>query len=210
MNVSAPFIRRPIATTLMAIGLFLTGLVAYFFLPVSSLPSIDFPTIRIIASRPGADPATMAASVAAPLERRLSEIAGIAQLTSVSTLGSTIVTAQFEITRPIDKAAQDVQSAINAAITDLPSDLPAPPQFRKANPAAMPVLILALTSETLMPSALYDAADTVIAQKLSQVEGVAEVQVNGAEQPAIRIQVDPSRLASMGVGLDTVARAVSA
>ena len=210
MNVSAPFIRRPIATTLMAIGLFLTGLVAYVFLPVSSLPSIDFPTIRIIASRPGADPATMAASVAAPLERRLSEIAGIAQLTSVSTLGSTIVTAQFELTRPIDKAAQDVQSAINAAITDLPSDLPAPPQFRKANPAAMPVLILALTSETVMPSALYDAADTVIAQKLSQVEGVAEVQVNGAEQPAIRIQVDPSRLASMGVGLDTIAGAVAA
>jgi len=210
VSISTPFIRRPVATTLMAIGLFLTGLVAYFFLPVSSLPSIDFPTIRIIATRPGADPATMAASVAAPLERRLSEIAGITELTSVSSLGGTVVTAQFDLKRPIDKAAQDVQSAINAATTDLPSDLPATPQFRKANPAAMPVLILALTSDILPASALYDAADTVIAQKLSQVEGVAEVQVNGAEQPAIRIQVDPSRLASMGIGLDTVANAVSA
>ena len=210
MNFSAPFIRRPVATTLLAVGLFLAGLVAYFFLPVSSLPSIDFPTIRIIASRPGADPATMAASVAAPLERRLSEIAGITELTSVSALGATVVTAQFDLNRPIDKAAQDVQSAINAAATDLPSDLPTTPQFRKANPAAMPVLILALTSDSLPASALYDAADTVIAQKLSQVEGVAEVQVNGAEQPAIRIQVDPSRLASMGVGLDTIANAVSA
>ena len=210
MSISTPFIRRPVATTLMAVGLFLTGLVAYFFLPVSSLPSIDFPTIRIIATRPGADPATMAASVAAPLERRLSEIAGVAELTSVSSLGGTVVTVQFDLKRPIDKAAQDVQSAINAAIGDLPSDLPAPPQFRKANPAAMPVLILALTSDSLPASALYDAADTVIAQKLSQVEGVAEVQVNGAEQPAIRIQVDPARLASMGVGLDTIAGAVSA
>ena len=210
MSISGPFIRRPVATTLMAIGLFLAGVVAYFFLPVSSLPSIEFPTIRVIATRPGADPATMAASVAAPLERRLSEIAGIAELTSVSSLGGTVVTAQFDLKRPIDKAAQDVQSAINAATTDLPSDLPATPQFRKANPAAMPVLILALTSDILPASALYDAADTVIAQKLSQVEGVAEVQVNGAEQPAIRIQVDPSRLASMNIGLDTVANAVSA
>lgn len=208
MNFSAPFIRRPVATTLIAVGLFLAGAVAYVFLPVSSLPSIDFPTIRIIAARPGADPATMAASVAAPLERRLSEIAGIAELTSTSSLGASVITAQFELTRPVDKAAQDVQSAINAAATDLPSDLPVLPQFRKANPAAMPVLILALTSDTMPASAIYDAADTVIAQKLSQVEGVAEVQVNGAEQPAIRVQVDPSRLASMGIGLDTIANSI--
>ncbi|MFO1116240.1 MAG: efflux RND transporter permease subunit [Beijerinckiaceae bacterium] len=210
MNFSAPFIRRPVATSLMAAGIFLTGMVAYFLLPVSSLPAIDLPTIRIMAVRPGADPATMAASVAAPLERRLSEISGITELTSTSTLGSSVITAQFDLNRKIDKAAQDVQSAINAAATDLPSDLPMVPAFRKANPSAMPVLILALTSDTMPASAIYDAADTVIAQKLSQVEGVAEVQVNGAEQPAIRIQVDPSRLASMGIGLDTVANQVVA
>ncbi len=210
MNFSAPFIRRPVATTLMAVGIFLSGMVAYFFLPVSSLPAIDLPTIRIVAARPGADPATMAASVAAPLERRLSEIAGITELTSTSALGASVITAQFDLNRKIDKAAQDVQSAINAAVTDLPADLPAFPSFRKANPSAMPVLILALTSDSLPASAIYDAADTVIAQKLSQVEGVAEVQVNGAEQPAIRIQVDPARLASMGIGLDTVANQVVA
>ena len=210
MNFSAPFIRRPVATTLLAVGLFLAGAVAYFVLPVSSLPSIDFPTIRIIASRPGADPATMAASVAAPIERRLSEISGISEMTSSSTLGTSVITTQFDLKRPVDKAARDVQAAINAAVTDLPSDLPILPQFRKANPAAMPVLILALTSDTMPASAIYDAADTVIAQKLSQVEGVAEIQVNGAEQPAIRIQVDPARLASMKLGLDTVANAVVA
>ena len=208
MNFSAPFIRRPVATTLLAVGLFLAGAVAYFLLPVASLPSIDFPTIRILASRPGADPATMAASVAAPLERQLSAIAGVAEMTSSSTLGSTVITVQFDLSRAVDKAAQDVQSAINAAVTDLPSDLPTVPAFRKANPSAMPVLILALTSDTMPASAIYDAADTVVAQKLSQVDGVAEVDVNGAEQPAIRIQVDPSRLASMRLGLDTVANQV--
>jgi hydrophobe/amphiphile efflux-1 (HAE1) family protein len=210
MNFSAPFIRRPVATTLIGVGIFLAGVVAYFLLPVSSLPAIDLPTVRIIASRPGADPATMAASVAAPLERRLSEISGITEMTSTSTLGSSVITAQFDLNRKIDKAAQDVQSAINAAATDLPSDLPMVPAFRKANSNAMPVLILALTSDTMPASAIYDAADTVIAQKLSQVEGVAEVQVNGAEQPAVRIQLDPARLASMGLGLDTVASRVVA
>ena len=210
MNFSAPFIRRPVATTLLAVGVFLAGAVAYFLLPVASLPSIDLPTVRIIASRPGADPATMAASVAAPLERRLSEISGVTELTSASTLGSSVITAQFDLDRKIDKAAQDVQSAINAAVTDLPSGPADLPAFRKANPSAMPVLILALTSDTMPASAIYDAADTVIAQKLSQVDGVAEVQVNGAEQPAIRIQLDPTRLASMGLGLDTVANRVIA
>ncbi|MDE2362842.1 MAG: efflux RND transporter permease subunit [Hyphomicrobiales bacterium] len=210
MNFSAPFIRRPVATTLLAVGIFLAGVVAYFLLPVSSLPSIELPTVRIIASRPGADPATMAASVAAPLERHLSEIAGITELTSTNTLGSSVITAQFDLNRKIDKAAQDVQSAINAAVTDLPSDLPTVPAFRKANSNAFPVLILALTSDTMPASAIYDAADTVIAQKMSQVDGVAEVQVSGAEQPAIRVQVDPSRLASMRLGLDTIANRVIA
>ena len=208
MNISEPFIRRPVGTTLLAIGLFLAGAVAYFFLPVSSLPAVDLPTIRVIASRPGADPATMAASVAAPLERRLTEISGVAELTSSSSLGSSVITVQFDTNRKIENAARDVQAAINAAATDLPLDLPVLPTFRKANPAAAPILILTLTSDTIPASAIYDAADTVIAQRLSQVEGVAEVSVSGAEQPAIRVRVDPARLAAMGVGLDTVANAI--
>lgn len=210
MNFSAPFIRRPVATTLMAIGILLAGAVAYFALPVASLPAIDLPTIRVIASRPGADPATMAASVAAPLERRISEVSGIVELTSYSSLGTSVIVAQFDLGRQIDKAARDIQSAINAAATDLPLDLPNTPTFRKANPSAQPILVLALTSSTIPPSGLYDAADTVIAQKLSQVEGVAEVQVSGAEQPAIRIQVDSARLAAMSIGLDQIANAVIA
>src|SRR3954466_8693587 len=188
MNVSAPFIRRPIGTTLLAIGLFLTGAVAYAFLPVASLPSVDLPTIRVSASRPGADPATMAATVAAPLERRLGAIAGVTEITSQSSLGTTSIAVQFELSRKPDNAARDVQAALNAAATDLPSDLPNLPIFRKANPAAAPVLILALTSPTMSTSAMYDVADTVIAQRIAQVEGVADVNVSGAEQPAIRVR----------------------
>ena len=210
MNFSAPFIRRPVATTLIAVGLFLAGVVAYVALPVASLPAIDLPTIRVSAARPGADPATMAASVAAPLERRIGEVSGVVELTSSSSLGATSITVQFDLGRNVDKAARDVQAAINAAMTDLPLDLPSSPTFRKANPSAMPVLVLALTSTTIAPSGLYDAADTVIAQRLSQVEGVAEVQVSGAEQPAIRIQIDSARAAAMGLGLDEIARAVIA
>ncbi|MDE2579466.1 MAG: efflux RND transporter permease subunit [Hyphomicrobiales bacterium] len=210
MNISAPFIRRPVATTLMAVGIFLAGAAAYFTLPVASLPAIELPIVRIMATRPGADPATMAASVAAPLERRLSEISGVTEMTSTSTLGSSVISMQFDADRPVDKAARDVQAALNAAATDLPSDLPTLPIFRKANPAAMPVIIFALTSDSLTPSALYDAADTVLAQRLSQVEGVAEVQVNGAQQPAIRIQADAARLAATRVSLTAVANAVVA
>ncbi len=202
MNISAPFIRRPVGTTLMAIGLFLVGAVAYVFLPVASLPSVEFPVIRVIATRPGADPETMAASVAAPLERRLGEIAGVNELTSNSTLGSATIAIQFDLNRNIDNAARDVQAALNAAATDLPGDLPMLPSFRKANPAAAPVIILALTSDTLPASAVYDAADTVVAQRISQVDGVGEVTVNGAEQPAIRVRVDPARLAAMGISLE--------
>src|SRR6266508_55902 len=163
MNFSYPFIRRPVGTTLLGIGLFLLGAVAYVFLPVASLPSIDFPIIRVSTSRPGADPATMAATVAAPLERRLAEIAGVTEITSTSALGSTSIAVQFDLSRNIDGAARDVQAAINAAASDLPTDLPMVPTFRKANPAAAPILILALTSKTMAPSALYDVADTVIA-----------------------------------------------
>ncbi len=209
MNFSLPFIKRPIGTTLMAIGLFLTGAVAYRFLPVASLPSVDFPTINVSASRPGADPGTMAATVAAPLERRIGEIAGVTELTSVSSLGAAQITVQFDLTRSIEGAARDVQAAINAALSDLPADIPTLPTFRKANPTATPIIILALTSKTLLPSAVYDAADTVIAQRLSQVTGVADVTVAGSEQPAVRVRVDPARLAAMGVNLEDVRNAVS-
>jgi multidrug efflux pump len=210
VTLSEPFIRRPVGTGLMALGLLLVGLVAYVFLPVASLPSVEFPTIRVSAARPGADPATMAATVAAPLERRLGAIAGVTEITSQSSLGTTQIAVQFELGRSVDKAARDVQAALNAAATDLPADLPTLPIFRKANPAAAPVLILALTSETLASSALYDAADTVVAQRISQVEGVADVNVSGAEQPAIRVRLDPDRLAAMGLSLERVRLAIMA
>ena len=209
MNFSEPFIRRPVGTTLLAIGIFLVGLVAYHFLPVASMPTIEYPTISVTASRPGADPEIMAATVAAPLERRLGEIPGVSELTSRSSLGTTRITVQFDLNRNIDSAARDVQAAINAAQTDLPSDLPARPTFRKTNPAATPIMILALTSNTVTASALYDAADTVIVQRLSQIEGVADVSVNGAEQPAIRVRVNPIALASMGLSMEDVRTAIA-
>lgn len=209
MNFSWPFIRRPIGTTLLAIGLFLTGAIAYGFLPVASLPSVEFPTVSITASRPGADPSVMAATIAAPLERRLGEIAGVTEMTSRSSQGSTRITVQFDLSRNADGAARDVQAAINAAMTDLPSDLPSVPTFRKMNPAAAPVLILALTSKTMPASAIYDAADSIIVQRLSQVEGVADVSVAGSEQPAIRVRVDPDRLAATGTTLEQVRTAIA-
>jgi hydrophobe/amphiphile efflux-1 (HAE1) family protein len=209
MNFSEPCIRRPIGTTLLAIGLFLVGLVAYQFLPVASMPTVDFPTITVSANRPGADPLIMAATVAAPLERRLGEIAGVTELTSRSSLGLTRISIQFDLTRNIDGAARDVQAAINAAIADLPGDLQSTPSFRKSNPAAIPIMILALTSSNVPPSAIYDAADTVVAQRLSQVKGVAEVSVNGAEQPSIRVRVNPQALAAMGLGLEDVRTAIA-
>jgi multidrug efflux pump len=208
MNFSRPFIERPIGTTLLALGLLLVGIVAYRFLPVASLPSVEFATINVSATRPGADPETMAATIAAPLERRLGEIAGVTEMTSVSSLGSSRISIQFDLSRSLDGAARDVQAALNAAATDLPSDLPMLPRFKKSNPAAAPVLILALTSSTLSPSDIYDAADTVIAQRISQVDGVAEVTVSGAEQPAIRVRVNPVALASIGLGMDDVRAAI--
>ncbi|HWK94197.1 MAG TPA: efflux RND transporter permease subunit [Pseudolabrys sp.] len=209
MNFSWPFIRRPIGTTLLAIGLFLTGAIAYGFLPVASLPSVEFPTVSVSASRPGADPSVMAATIAAPLERRLGEIAGVTEMTSRSSQGSTRITVQFDLSRNADGAARDVQAAINAAMTDLPSDLPSVPTFRKMNPAAAPVLILALTSKTMPASAIYDAADSIIVQRLSQVDGVADVSVAGSEQPAIRVRVDPERLAATGTTLEQIRTAIS-
>jgi multidrug efflux pump len=209
MNFSYPFIRRPIGTALLAIGLFLVGVVAYSALPVASMPTVEFPTIRVSASRPGADPNIMSATVAAPLERRLGAIPGVTDLTSTSSLGTTNITIQFDLNRDIDGAARDVQAALNAALTDLPGDLPTLPTMRKVNPAASPVLILALTSKTMLASEMYDVADSVIAQRLSQVDGVAEVTVNGAEQPAIRIRVNPVAIASMGVNMEDIRAAVS-
>ena len=209
MNFSRPFIHRPIGTTLLAVGLFLLGVVAYQFLPVASLPSVELATISVSANRPGADPNIMAATVAAPLERRLGEIAGVTEITSVSSLGNTRITVQFDLSRSIEGAARDVQAALNAALSDLPSDMPTLPTFRKFNPSAAPILILALTSKTLQPSDIYDAADSVISQRLSQVQGVADVTVAGSEQPAIRVRVDPGRLANMGLALEDVRAAIA-
>ena len=209
-SFSAPFILRPIGTALLAAGLFLLGAVAYVNLPVASLPTVDFPTLRVQASRPGADPETMAATIAAPLERRLGEIAGVTELTSVSSQGTTGISIQFDLSRNIDGAARDVQAALNAATADLPSDLPQVPTFRKLNPSAAPVLILAMTSKVLAPTALYDVADTVIAQRMSQVDGVAQVQVSGAEQPAVRVRVNPTLLQSMGLSMEDVRSAIDA
>ncbi|MDQ8730107.1 efflux RND transporter permease subunit [Bradyrhizobium sp. LHD-71] len=207
-SFSEPFILRPVGTILLAIGLFLTGIVAYLSLPVASVPNIDFPVIRVFASRPGADPKVMAATVAAPLERRLGEISGVEQMTSTSTLGNTSIMLQFSLGRDIDRAARDVQAAINASIADLPSDLPSLPRFRKANPAASPILVVALTSKTLPPSALYDVADTVLIQRISQIPGVGEVTVSGAEQPAVRVRLNPGALASAGISTETVRSAI--
>jgi multidrug efflux pump len=208
VNFSYPFIRRPVGTTLLAIGMFLVGCVAYSFLPVASLPSFELPTVRVTASRPGADPAIMAATVAAPLERRLGEIAGVSEITSVSSLGSSSITIQFDLGRSIDGAGRDVQAALNAAATDLPGDLPTLPTFRKVNPAAFPIFIVALTSPTIPAAEIYNIADTVVVQRLSQVEGVAEVTATGAEQPAVRVQFNPVALAAIGLSAEDVRNAI--
>lgn len=209
MSFSEPFIRRPIGTALMALGLMLMGLVAYRLLPVASLPTVDLPVIFVSANQPGADPETMAATVAAPLERTLGTIAGVNELTSTSSLGNSRILLQFDLNRSVVGAARDVQAALNAAATDLPTDLPTLPVFRKANPNAFPILIFALTSDTIAAPQIYDVADTVLAQRLSQIRGVAQVQVSGAAQPAMRVTVDPARLAAMGVSMENVRTAVA-
>ncbi len=210
MGFSAIFIHRPVATFLLALGLLLAGCVAYFFLPVAALPSVDIPTIVVFANRPGADPANIASAICAPLERRLGEIAGVTELTSLSSTGAGSIIVQFDISRDIDGAAHDVQAAINAALPDLPSDLPVRPFFRKFNPASFPIMTIALTSDTLSPAQIYDAADTVLAQRLSQVEGVSQVQVNGAEKPAVRVRLDPAALAAAHLSAEDVYAAIRA
>ena len=210
VNFSAPFVVRPVATILLSLGLLLTGIVAYRFLPVSPLPSIDIPTIVVFAARPGGDPETMATSMAAPLERRLGEIAGVTELTSTSGTGTSTIVVQFDISRDIDGAGHDVQAAINAATSDLPSDLPSRPYFRKFNPAAAPIMTIALTSDTLSLGQVYDLADSVLAQRLAQVPGVGQVQVNGAEKPAVRVRVDPAALAAAHLSMQDVVTALKA
>ncbi len=204
MHLSAPFIRRPVATTLLSFALLLAGAVAYGLLPVASLPEIDFPTINVNANLPGASPETMASAVATPLERQFGRIAGITQMTSASSLGGTSVTLQFDLNRDINGAARDVQAAINAARGQLPANLPRNPGFWKVNPADAPIMILALTSDTLPKGQIYDAADSILSQKIAQVPGVGETFVGGSAQPAVRVELNPLQLSSYNIGLEAV------
>jgi multidrug efflux pump len=204
MSISEPFVRRPIATSLLAIGLMLAGMVAYKFLPVAPLPQVDFPSINVSATYSGVDPETAATSLAAPLERRFANIAGVNEITSVSQLNGTRITLQFDLSRDINGAARDVQAAINAASSELPAGLPSPPNYRKANPNDLPVLILALTSDSVPLSAIYNQAEELLVPALSQVPGVSEVDVGGGARTAVRVQVDPSALAEMGLSIDNV------
>jgi HAE1 family hydrophobic/amphiphilic exporter-1 len=208
MNLSDLFIRRPVMTTLIMLGILLFGIMGYRLLPVSDLPNVDFPTLVVNASLPGATPETMASSVATPLERQFSTIAGLDVMSSSNTQGVTQITLQFSLTRNIDAAAQDVQSAIAASLRQLPADMPTPPSFRKVNPADAPVLMMALTSPTLPLYSLNEYAETMLAQRISTVSGVAQVQVYGAQKYAVRVQLDPDKLASRGIGIDEVQSAI--
>jgi len=209
MNLSAPFIDRPVATTLLTLGLVLAGALAWRLLPVSPLPRVDIPTIKVSASLPGASPETMAAAVTLPLERSLGRIAGITEMTSSSALGSTRIVLQFDLDRDINGAARDVQAALNAAHSLLPSGLLINPSYRKVNPADAPVMILGLTSDTMTQGQMYDAASTVIAQKLSQLRGVGEVEIGGSSLPAVRVELNPQALHQYGIGLDNVRTAIA-
>jgi len=204
MSVSAQFIKRPIGTTLLALALLLVGLVAYPLLPIAPLPQVDFPTLQVSASLPGASPETMASNVAQPLERQFSLIAGLSQMTSQSGTGSTQITLQFDLNRPIDAAALDVQTAINAAAGQLPPNLPSPPSFRKVNPADSPIMLVAVQSKILPLTQVNDQADNILAQQISQISGVGLVTLGGAQKPAVRIQVDPAKLATVGLSLEDI------
>ncbi len=210
MNISATFINRPVATTLLTLGVALAGAVAFTLLPVAPLPQVDFPTISVQASLPGASPETMASTVATPLERTLGVIAGVTEITSSSSLGSTRVTLQFDLSRNIDGAARDVQAALNAARTLLPTGLPSNPTYRKVNPADAPIMILSLTSASMSRAKMYDAASTILEQKISQLEGIGQVTVGGASLPAVRVELDPPTLNRMGIGVEDVRAAIVA
>ena len=210
MNLTELSIRRPVATTLLTAGITLAGATAFGLLPVAPLPQVDFPTISVQAQLPGASPEVMAATVATPLERALGRIAGVTEMTSSSSLGNARITLQFDLNRDIDGAARDVQAAINAARNQLPTSLPRNPTYRKVNPADAPIMILALTSDTMDRGQMYDAASTILAQRISQASGVGQVTVGGASLPAVRVELNPTALNSYGVALDDVRAALAA
>jgi multidrug efflux pump len=210
MNISAPFIKRPVATSLLSMGLLLFGALAYPFLPLATLPEVEYPTITVYANLPGASPETMATAVATPLERMFGRIAGITQMTSLSQLGSTNITMQFDLDRNVDAAARDVQAAINAARGQLPANLPTNPNWRKVNPAEIDIVSIALTSDTATTAQLYDVADSILAQKISQIAGVGQVTVGGSSRPGVRAELNPLLLSKLGLGLDDVRAALAA
>ncbi|HEY2635028.1 MAG TPA: efflux RND transporter permease subunit, partial [Steroidobacteraceae bacterium] len=204
MSISEPFVRRPIATSLLMGGIFLVGLVVFPLLPVAPLPQVDFPTIQVSAQLPGASPETMAATVATPLEYQFAQISGLTQMTSTNLLGNSQITLQFDLNRNIDAAAQDVQTGISAAAGQLPKNLPTPPTYRKVNPADAPVLLLGATSSTLPLTEVDDYIETKLAPQISQIPGVAQVSIGGQQKPAIRIQLDPAKLVAKGLSLEDV------
>jgi hydrophobic/amphiphilic exporter-1 (mainly G- bacteria), HAE1 family len=210
VSISTPFIKRPIATSLLMAGILLVGLVAFPMLPVAALPQVDFPTLSVTALLPGASPETMASAVAQPLEYQFSQVPGVTQMTSSSVLGSTQITVQFDLSRNIDAAAQDIESAINAAGGQLPKNLPSPPSYKKVNPADSPILILAAHSDVLPITKVDDLAETVVAQQISRIPGVAQVSIGGQQKPAVRVQVDPAKIAALGIQLEDVANVITA
>ena len=208
MNISGLFIRRPVTTTLVMLGILMFGVMAYKSLPVSDLPTVDFPTITVSANLPGASAETMASGVATPLEKNFSTIAGLDSMSSTSTLGRTQITLQFSLSRNIDAAAQDVQSMIARSARDLPQNMPSPPSYRKVNPANNSILLLALTSETLPLSTVDEFAQTILAQRISMISGVAQVDVIGSQKYAVRVQLDPNQMAARQIGIDDVVNAI--
>jgi len=209
MSISTPFIERPIATSLLMVGVFLVGLVAFFLLPVAPLPQVDFPTIVVTAALPGASPETMASAVATPLEYQFAEISGVSQMTSTSVLGTSQITVQFDLSRNIDAAAQDIQAAIDAAGGQLPKNLPSPPSYRKVNPADSSILVYSIHSDTLPITAVDDYAENVISQQISQLPGVAQVSIGGQQKPAVRVQIDPTKIAALGIQLEDIATVIT-
>src|SRR6202161_356434 len=210
MSISEPFVRRPIATSLLMGGIFLVGLVVFPFLPVAPLPQVDFPTISVSATLPGASPETMASSVATPLETQFAQISGLSQMTSTNALGTTNITLQFDLNRSIDAAAQDVQTGIDAAGGQLPKNLPTPPTYKKVNPADSPILILAVHSDVLPVTTVDDYAENILAQQISQIPGIAQVSIGGQQKPAVRVQIDPVKLAALGLQMEDVANVITA
>ncbi|HXI47359.1 MAG TPA: efflux RND transporter permease subunit, partial [Steroidobacteraceae bacterium] len=210
MSISEPFVRRPIATSLLMGGIFLVGLVVFPLLPVAPLPQVDFPTISVSASLPGASPETMASSVATPLETQFAQISGLSQMTSTNALGSTQITLQFDLNRNIDAAAQDVQTGIDAAGGQLPKNLPTPPTYKKVNPADAPILLLSVHSDVLPVTTVDDYAENILAQQISQIPGVAQVSIGGQQKPAVRVQIDPTKLAALGLEMEDVANVITA